>query len=100
MSCAWDNFLLIAIDITELYNALLHAEEKDGIVKLKDSHGNSLDFPVEEHDTLIVRNADRHLWRLFSRVVLDGESIDDRDRTAFMGMLVLGPEGIGKVCVL
>eukprot|EP01033_Poteriospumella_lacustris_P014217 gene14217-10162_t len=29
-------------------------------------------------------------------VVLDGESIDDRDRTAFMGMLVLGPEGIGK----
>lgn len=98
-SCAWDviiNFLLAAIDITELYNALLRAEERDGIVKLKDSHGNSLNFPVEAHDTLIVRNADKHLWRLFSRVVLDGECIDG---DAFESMLVLGPEGVGKVCV-
>ncbi len=66
------------------------------MVKLKDSHGNRLCFPVEDHDTLIVRKADRHLWRLYSRVVLDGECINDD--VTFKSMLVLGPEGIGKVC--
>jgi len=45
------------------------SEEKDGIVKLKDSHGKSLNYPIEEHDTLIVRKAVRHLWRFFSKAI-------------------------------
>ena len=60
-SYAWDvviNLLLFAIDATELFNAFLQSEEKDG---MKDSHGKSLKFPIEKHDTLIVRKADRHL---------------------------------------
>jgi hypothetical protein len=85
--------LFIAIDI--LFDALLHAEEKDGMVKLKDSHGKSLNFPIEEHDTLIVRKSVRHLWRLFSKAMLDGEVIHN---VAYKNLLILGPEGIGKVC--
>jgi len=71
----------------------LQSEEKDGIVKLKDSQGKSLKFPIEKHDTLIVRKADRHLWTLFSKAMLDGESIN---KVVYNGMVVLGPEGIGK----
>ena len=97
-SYAWDvviNLLLFAIDATELFNAFLQSEEKDGKVKLKDSHGKSLNFPIEKHDTLIVRKADRHLWTLFSKAMLDGESMNE---VVYNSMVVLGPEGIGKVC--
>jgi hypothetical protein len=96
-SYAWDvviNLLLFAIDATELFNAFLQSEEKDGIVKLKDSHGKSLNYLIEEHDTLIVRKSGRHLWTLFSKAMLDGERING---VAYNGMVVLGPEGIGKV---
>lgn len=90
-------WLITTIDTSaaELFDALLHSQEIDGVVKLKDSNGNCRHFPVEEHDTLLVRKADRHLWRFFSKVVVDGEIIDGVH--AFKQMIVVGPEGVGKV---
>ena len=64
------------------------------MVKLRDSKGNPLNFIIDESDTLIIRKADRHLWTLFSKGMLDGEKING---VKFNCMLVLGPEGVGKV---
>ncbi len=77
-----------------MYNAFLNAKEKHGMIKLKDLKGQRLNFIIEKHNTLIVRKAHRHLWTLFSKVMLDGEPLDNVN---YHGMVVLGPEGIGKV---
>ncbi len=64
-------------ELNELFNAFLNAEEKDGMIKLKDSKGAPLNFIIEKDDTLIVRKTDRHLWTLFSKVMLDGEPLNN-----------------------
>ena len=74
----------------------MQGEEKDGMVKLKDSKGKPLNFIIEKEDTLLIRKSDRHLWTLFSKAVLDGEKIDEVE---YNGMVVLGPEGVGKVII-
>ncbi len=86
--------MFIIAELHELFNAFLKAEEKDGMIKLKDSKGAPLNFIIEKEDTLIVRKADRHLWTLFSKVMLDGEPLYNVN---YRGMVILGPEGIGKV---
>ena len=89
--------LFAIVELNELFNAFLNAEEKDGMIKLKDSKGNPLNFIIEQDDTLVIRKADRHLWTLFSRVVLDGVKVNPGDPDKYHGAVVLGPEGIGKV---
>ena len=74
----------------------MQGEEKDGMVKLKDSKGKPLNFIIEKEDTLLIRKSDRHLWTLFSKAVLDGEKIDEVE---YNGMVVLGPEGVGNVII-
>jgi hypothetical protein len=73
-----------------LYEALKTAEEVDGKIQLRDDHH----FPVEAHDTLIVRKANRHIFRLFVALILEGKTLGDE---SFRRMVVAGPEGIGKV---
>ncbi len=79
------------VDLDHLYDALVTAEEVDGKIQLKGGHH----YPVEAHDTLIVRKADRHIFRLFDELILKGKSIKDE---TFNRMVVAGPEGVGKVC--
>jgi hypothetical protein len=52
-------------------------------------------FPVEDHNTLIVRKADKHLWRLFEDGILNADK--KIGRYNYRAMLILGPEGTGKV---
>ncbi len=78
------------LDLSSLFEALMTAVEVDGKIQLKDN----LHFPVEAHDTLIIRKADRHLFRLFDELILKGKSINEN---AFDRMVIAGPEGIGKV---
>ncbi len=73
-----------------LYEALITAEEVDGKIKLKDNHH----FPVEAHDTLIVRKASRHVFRLFDELILQGRKFQYQN---YLRMVIVGPEGIGKV---
>ena len=80
-----------SIVVDDLYEALLDAKEVDGIIRLP---GNVL-FPVELEDgsqnygsTLIVRQAQRDLWKLFEEYVLN--------ENVHRSMLCLGPPGIGK----
>ncbi len=79
------------VDLDHLYDALVTEEEVDGKIQLKGGHH----YPVEAHDTLIVRKADRHIFRLFDELILKGKSIKDE---TFNRMVVAGPEGVGKVC--
>jgi hypothetical protein len=79
------------LGITNLYKALLSAEEINGQIQLN----SNLYFPVEPHDTLIVRKAGRHIFRLFDYLILKGGNLGGGDR--FRRMVVVGPEGIGKV---
>lgn len=78
------------LDIVSLHKALMIAEEVDGKIQLMDDRH----FPVEAHNTLIVRKADRHIFRLFDELILKGKSINQK---TFIRMVVAGPEGIGKV---
>lgn len=78
-----------------MFNAFMQVEEKDGLVKLTDSKGNSRNFFIDSSDTLVIRHSDRHLWTLFSKAVLEGTRIG---KELYNGMVVLGPEGVGKVC--
>ncbi len=78
------------LDLKSLYEALMKAEEVDGKIQLKDNHH----FPVEAHDTLIIRKAVRHIFRLFVALILEGKKLQDE---RFRRMVIVGPEGIGKV---
>ena len=82
--------MVLLVDLDQLYEALLTAEEFDGKIQLKGGYH----FPVEAHDTLVVRKADRHIFRLFDELILQGKSIKDE---TFNRMVVVGPEGVGKV---
>ncbi len=82
--------MILLAELDQLYEALVTAEEVDDKIQLKDN----LHFPVEAHDTLIIRKADRHLFRLFDELILKGKSIKDE---TFNRMVVAGPEGVGKV---
>jgi hypothetical protein len=73
-----------------LFNALRSAEEVDGKIQLE----SNLYFPVEPHHTLVVRNADKHIFRLFDELLLKGGSVNSQ---TFKRMVIVGPEGTGKV---
>jgi len=76
----------------DLYDAIFDSVEVDGLIKLN----NDQFYPVERHNTLVVRKGDKHLWKIFEKAMLNGQEID---RQIFRTLLVLGPEGTGKVFV-
>ena len=74
--------------MNNLYDALCDAEEGlSGFITLSGGHL----FPVEENvvagGSILVRQAQKDLWEIFSNVVKSDYS---------KGMLILGPAGIGK----
>ncbi len=64
-----------------------------------DSQGQNKDFPVEpsaRSNTLIVRECDRHFWTMYEKGVMNNV---DLDGIAHKNMLIVGPEGVGKVII-
>jgi hypothetical protein len=49
----------------------MQADDNLPIIKL----GDNQNFPVEADPTLIVRDADKHLWMLFNKAVLKGDKL-------------------------
>ncbi len=73
-----------------MYEELRNAEEIDNKIVLR----NNFFFPVEKHNTLLIRAADRHIFKLFEMIVLNKQSVEE---WFYDCMIVAGPEGVGKV---
>ena len=88
----WYNTIMLDLEQQQRYETLRAAEEVDGKIQLP----NHQCFPVEKHDTLIVRNAHRHIYRLFVALLLEGKQLHGQ---RFGRMVVTGPDSVGKVIV-
>ena len=80
---------------SRFFVCLIAAQECDDMIVLE----NGFKFPVEGQATmdnkLLIRKADKHLWKLFENAILNKGSINGH---IYRHLMVLGPEGTGKVC--